>query len=235
MKSIKVLVLIVLLWQFSYAAEEISQAKAAELSLHRMERLVTLENIDKSFVKDFRALKVAVLEKKDPADPRFYILAEQYAAEDGTKNELELWFNPDAPDRRKQWPPFNVKSGGSATGAPQWPVEEKDAVTLAENASHYILDNWQTKEELKLYNEKLVSLSLTQVVRETGEIIAQVDFEVSDKDAPILRVFIKAQDGGFDSAVLVPKPTQPDQPVEPPPADNPVQPPPPEKPTESGG
>ncbi len=225
MKLIKVVFLVILMGQFSYAADEIpvkitSAAKAAELALHRMGRLVTLEEIDKSFIKDFRALQVEVLEKKEPSDPRFYILLEQYAAEDGTKNELELWFNPDAPDRRKQWTKFNVKAGGPAKGAPTWPVEEKDAATLTESASHYILDNWETKEELKLYNEKLVGLTLSKAVRETGEILAQVDFEVSDKEAPKLRVFVKAADGNFDSAEFIAKPkeepVEPTQPTQPP-------------------
>src|SRR3989338_1750846 len=186
---------------FSLALDSLSKAKVAELSLHRIERLVTLEDIDRSFIDKLQSLKVEVLESTSPDDPKFYVTASQYPGEDDTKNEVELWFNPDAKEIKKKWR-FNVKPGSAAHNAPSWPAE-KDAVTLVERATHYVLDNCTSHEELMPYNEKLTSLTVSQIVRESGEILAQVDFEISDPGTPILRVLVKASDGVVDSVVFV--------------------------------
>ena len=186
---------------FSLALDSLSKAKVAELSLHRIERLVTLEDIDRSFIDKLQSLKVEVLESTSPDDPKFYVTASQYPGEDDTKNEVELWFNPDAKEIKKKWR-FNVKPGSAAHNAPSWPVNI-DAVTLVESATHYILDNCTSHEELMPYNEKLTSLTVSQIVRESGEILAQVDFEISDPGTPILRVLVKASDGVVDSVVFV--------------------------------
>lgn len=190
---------------FAHDDHELGKAGVAELALHRMEKLIAFGKVDPSFGLNLKSLSLAALPKTNPTDPGFYALLEQYPAEDGTKNQLELWFSDKV--RPPKWE-HRVTPGGAAQGAPTWP--DKDAVTLMENAFHYLLDHWEENSELAPYNERLEKVSLLPGVNSAGESVAQVDLEVLKEDPleeselPVLRILIKLN-GEFDSYSLIPQ------------------------------
>ncbi len=186
-------------------AEEISNVKAAELALHRIERLVILRKIDESYQSKFKGLTLTLLEQTNPAeDPRFEVIAEQYPAADGTKNKLELLLDNNGKALRHA-----VIAGGAAEGAPTWP--DKDPVTLAENALHYVIENTPAQPqipagELLPFQRALTAFTVTSDSDAGGQQWAVVDI-ASSETRRVLRVNVKI-DGTFGSALLLPEPLQ---------------------------
>ena len=189
---------------FAHEDHELSRAAVVELALHRLEKLVNLKKIDASFQSKLKSLTLSALPKTNPKDPGFYAVIEQYPAEDGTKNQLELWFvDKDLPPRWEH----KVTLGGVAQGAPSWP--DRDAVTLAEMAFHYLLDEWEGNPELAPYNKRVEEVTLLPGVNSAGEAVAQVDLKISKEnqeasEPALLRILVKLN-GEFDSYVLIPQ------------------------------
>lgn len=174
-------------------AEPVSISKAAELALHRVERLVTLSKIDEGFLLKFKSLSIKAVPNSDD-ETRFISVIEQIPGADGTKNIVEIFQNEDGKGIK-----HNVKEGTVATVGPVW--GQKDPVSLAEEASHYILEGHVTKPELIPYYNNLTGFTLEQGKNSTDETVAVVDY-ASTASTKILRVRVKLS-GEFDSAEFI--------------------------------
>ncbi len=180
-------------------AHEVSNAKAAELSLHRVERLVILRKIEEGFETKARNLALSLIPHDDEAEPSFQATVSQWPGTDGTQRSVEIVMNAEGKTLK-----HTVVAGAEPANAPVWP--DKDAVTLAENALHYVIEGAVTKPEVVPFNENLTGFTLSQETNAEGAAGAVVDFR-SSADARVLRVRVKA-DGTFDSAELITPPAE---------------------------
>ena len=184
MKNLKfILPIIGITSGFSAYANLISNAKAAELSLHRVERLVILKKIEESFQSRPKSLSLVLLPHNNETEPVFKATLTQYPAADGTSKSLDILLNGEGKSLSQ-----TVNSGGEASGFPEW--TDKDPVTLAENSLHVILEGAPVKPELVPYNNGLTSFVITQGKNQAGEIFAIVDIRATETD-PVLRVHMK--------------------------------------------
>jgi hypothetical protein len=172
-------------------AQAISPAKAAELTLHRIERLVILKKIDLDFQTKFQSLSVqAAATPVTTADAVAYISqTTQFAAADGQGNALTL--NLTAAGKPLD---FAVAQHGPALSFPTW--ADKDAVTLAEEAMHYLIDHVSVKPELKPFFDGFTDLTLSQTSQGSGQVTIHTTLANQ-----ALRVIIGA-DGNFQSATI---------------------------------
>jgi hypothetical protein len=175
-------------------AETVTQAKAAELALHRVERLVVLKKIEESFETKIKNLRLELVSHSTPDAPSYKVTILQYPGADGKQKALELMMNEEGKALTS-----NVLPGSDAVNSPTWP--DKDPVTLCENSLHYVLEGASTKPELVPFFQKLTSFSLSEGTNAAGEKVAVVDMRTNDRD-PILKVKMK-MDGTFDSAEFV--------------------------------
>ena len=180
-------------------AAQITNAKAAELSLHRIERLVILKKIEESFQSKVKSLSLVLLPHQDPTEASFKATIFQYPATDGSQKSIDIILNEDGKAIGQ-----TVNAGGEALGAPTWPDPNKDPVTLAENSLHYILEGAVTKPELLPYFNGLTSFAITQETNSEGIIHAVVDIGAGPEN-PILRIRIKTN-GDYESAEFLPMP-----------------------------
>jgi hypothetical protein len=172
-------------------AQAISPAKAAELTLHRIERLVILKKIDLDFQTKFQSLSVqAAPAPVTTADSVAFISqTTQFAAADGHGNALTL--NLTASGKPLD---FSVAQHGPALTPPIWP--DKDAVTLAEEAMHYLIDHVAVKPELKPFFDGFTDLSLSQTSQGAGQVAIHTTLANQT-----LRIII-GSDGNFQSATI---------------------------------
>ena len=171
-------------------AQAVSIAKVAELSAHRVERLVTLGKIDAGFNTRLEKITVAAVSLGSVA---FKSMVSQTQPGTGQPMQLEISF-----DQAGKPLTFQIVAGGVAGPDPQW--SGTDAVTLAEDSLHYLIDNLNDPR-LKKFNEGLSTVMLSKgqigssdVAR--GQILSSL---TTDK----LNVYSKL-DGTFISAEIVP-------------------------------
>lgn len=180
-------------------AENISNAKAAELSLHRIEKLVFLRRIDEAYLSKFRHLSLILLPEESQnrdLSARFKIRAETYPATDGTKKGLDVLMN--AQGKVLKYEPF---PGGEPDGAPMWP--DKDPVTLSENAMHRILDNASVISSLVPFFNSLSGFTISPASDESDSLLAQIDV-LSSESSEMLRIFL-TPDGKYKKENYLPK------------------------------
>lgn len=177
-------------------AHEIPTAKAAELALHRIERLVVLKKIEDAFQSKLKNLSFEMLITQKPTDPLFKIVASQYPNSNGTQRKVELLLDEDG----KALQHF-VSRGGEAEGAPNW--SEKDPVTLAEVALHLIVEQSKDKPELAVFESALSELSITQETNADGTVVAVFTAKAAGS-ASLLKIRIKG-DGSVESYEIVSK------------------------------
>lgn len=156
----------ILLANVTYA-ETASQARIGELTSHRIERLVNLKKIDGSFISKLRTIEVQKLPTGNAGDPTFLSVVSQFAGSDGTKNQVEIYFD----DQGKALS-FKLKAGALAQDSTVWP--DKDPSTLVENSLHFVLDHVAEKTELKPFYDGLNYLELRKV-HLNGADLAQVE------------------------------------------------------------
>lgn len=157
-------------------------ARAAELSSHRIERLVNLKKIDASFISKLNTIELQKLTKNQVTDPAFLSTVSQYPGTDGTKNQVEIFMD----DQGKALS-FNVKSGAAAANAPVW--TDKDPSTLVENSLHFVLENNETIPALKPFYTGFLSLTLTKGNKNGADVsIAKI---TSNETQGVLYVYLK--------------------------------------------
>lgn len=171
--------------------QDIASGKIAELTCHRVERLVTLKKIDETFLTGLHTIEVEPI----PASAGFRAVASQYPGADRTMKQVEIVFDA-------QGKPLThaVMPGSAAQGNPQWP--DKDSVTLTENALHHLLDNWSTNPALKPFFTGFKNLALTQVKSAQGENLARIEIHSVETNS-VLEILVKL-DGTFLAANIKP-------------------------------
>jgi hypothetical protein len=179
------------------AAEGITHSYAAELSLHRIERLVILRRLDATFQKNFARLTIDALVPQAPADPAFNIRSHQIAGLDGTARSVDLSF-----DQTGRALAHVVNAGADSASPPAWPI--KDPVTIAENSLHWLEDEGQVVAELKPYYEKLTELEIRPELDPQGALTgAIVSILIAAPGSARLEVKL-ALDGTYLAYRLVP-------------------------------
>lgn len=169
---------------------KVTLAKAAELSLHRLERLVILKKVDLNFQDKFKYIKIRPLES-NPEDIAFHSDLQQYPDSAGEKSTLSIFMNEDGKTLK-----HTVSAKGVAAQTPSWP--DKDPVTLSENALHFVLEEGEkgTQSILPFYNA-LNYLEINQLKEADGSIKALVKMK-SSRSSNVLEVKMNA-DGTFNS------------------------------------
>ncbi len=109
-----------------------TSARIAELSVHRIDRLVVLNKIDASFMKNTAKIEITDVENQAPV--AFNVMISQTPPAKGNPLQVALAF-----DKNGKPLSFQVIDGGTAGQDSAWP--SADAVTLTENSLHYLLDN----------------------------------------------------------------------------------------------
>ncbi len=179
--SLVLLSLCLLVGQFSYAHRDgqSSAAKVAELAVHRIDRLVALNKIDASFLKN--TVKVEIAEVASQTPVAYTALVSQAMPAKGERLSVTMSFDKDAKPLA-----FQVLPGGVAGPDSNWP--ELDSVTLIENALHYILDNVKDAKVAVFY-EEMGSLELSKAVL-NGQNVALAQIWTMD-GADQLKIYLK--------------------------------------------
>jgi hypothetical protein len=115
------------------AEGEISAAKAGELALHRIGKLVDLKKIDAAFVSQIAGVQVAVLPDGNSAGAAYKAIGYLSPGSDGKSSKIEILI--DGAGKALS----NVVSMAQGTSGVQWP--SADPLTISENAFHYVLDH----------------------------------------------------------------------------------------------
>ncbi|MGZ3687637.1 MAG: c-type cytochrome domain-containing protein [Bdellovibrionota bacterium] len=174
-------------------ADPIGQAKAIEQACHRIERLVILKRVDAAFETGAYQLSVQKFSQAAPADPYFKVIALQRPGADGKVSELDLLM-----DDQGKTLSSSVIAVSPAENTPAW--TGVDAITLIENALHYVLDQNSVIAELQPYFRSMTDLTLTQILDASGNPEALVEMRASEVTG-VLRMKIKV-DGTFDSYLI---------------------------------
>lgn|GEM_PF-602515 len=113
------------------SAHDTSRAKAAELGLHRIERLVILRKINASFQTQTETLSIQLLQQRQPTDPFFKATITQGKAADGSQRTVDLMMDDDGKTLS-----FTEVGGTDPARLPSW--TGKDALSLLEVAMHCV-------------------------------------------------------------------------------------------------
>lgn len=143
----------------------IFSAKAAELSCHRIDRLVTLGKIDEEFLTKLERVEVTTPDAGAPAGAVFMTIASQTSPGSGDPFQLKLY-----QDGQGKTLKHEVLAGGAAGSDPQWP--DKDPVSLSENALHYVLENGEINADIEPFLKAFTNLTLTKETQ-NGAPVAQ--------------------------------------------------------------
>ena len=168
----------------------ISTGKVAELTTHRIERLVTLKKIDPQFLH--RLEKIDVI-KVDETQAAYKVTASQTTPAQAKPIQIEMTFDKDG-----KFLDFKALEGGSAGIDPLW--TEADAVTLLEKAMHFVLEN-TSDSQVEPYFLTMTTSSLGKTTI-NGEPVAVAQFKGSAQ-AQTLNVYLKLN-GKFISHEIVP-------------------------------
>jgi hypothetical protein len=167
---------------------------AAEISLHRIEKLVYTNKLPISFQTNFVSISIETLEQKTPRDPLFKVIARQPIALDGTQKKIEFILDPVG--RTQQT--YITKAQEIEIA----PVQlEVNSLTIAELALHYLLDNVKIRPELDVFVDNLLSLSLSQITTPEGK--AKAILEVKAAGSKEKLVIQSAGTGTVESAEIV--------------------------------
>ncbi len=227
MKSAVVILGVLASLQSSRAeAHGVSLAKATELVLHRIERLVILCNLGDSTqpvnlpsqpAYDPSRCKNDWSKPKKGIEPNYQnrLVAMTIDLIAHTEEEEPSFrgvaFQAKGPDGLQKSVTIDLDEEGRPVGKEiekmasfssvetfAWP--DKDVTTLTENALHFVLEG-AANLTLAPYFQGLSSLVVTPGKNAAGELVASVDMKISDQE-PVLRVRIKPN-GDFDSSEIV--------------------------------
>ena len=183
------------------AGAPVTQARAAELALHRIENLVILKKIQPTHVARLKTLTLSPLTRAAEEDPAFQVIASQFPAADGSVSSITLPMRADG----KALKPVESLGSDSIT-APVWPG--LDALTLAENALHCVqgekLDNNRPQlcavPEVAAYESSFNLLTLSQESTASGP-IAVIDIRAQG-NPKILRLRLKTDGVPIDDTPI---------------------------------
>lgn len=178
------------LMQMSYA-EKVPYAKGAELSLHRLERLVVLKKIDETYQSKFRSLFLEVLDQRNAGEPYYKITIGQYPAADRSIRKLILEMDEEGKTLK-----HTVEGTQNGIEAPAWP--DKDPVTLSENSLHFVLEEAEKNNlDILPFHNGLKSFEISSLTHSDGSKKASVKMR-SSLTTKVLEVIMNL-DGTFNS------------------------------------
>lgn len=167
-------------------ANAANPSTAGELALHRVEKLVQLNRIDVSYIKNFESITVEALAQNVPTDPAFKAVVSQVRQNaETTPPQVELSSNSDG-----RVLSHRVIAGVAGTGL-SWP--QKDPLSIAESAFHYIEEHSAHQPPLVVFDVGFKSMSVTQDTRD-GALVAIVNV-MSNQLAQTLEFVIGLDDG----------------------------------------
>lgn len=188
--KIKLLTILLTLSSLHSFAETIATARIAELTAHRIDRLVSLGKIDASFNTSTEKIEITTT---DTAPAAFKALVTQTRPTQGEPLQLEILFDAAAKPLS-----YQVIAGGVVGSEPQW--VGVNAVTLLEESLHEVLENADNAQFAPFYTN-LTSVTLTrEQLNENPVARAQV---TSKDTAAKLNIYFKL-DGSFIFSEIVP-------------------------------
>jgi hypothetical protein len=174
------------------AFAQVTTAKVAELTAHRIDRLVQLKKIDATFNTKLETLEVQAV--NGPAPVAFRSVVSQTMPPQGAPLQVELLF--DAAGKPLS---FKAIAGGVAGPDPGY-NGGKDAVSLLENSLHEVLENATDAKIAPFYNG-LATVTLTKG-KLSGMDVSQAHI-TSSATTSKLNVYLML-DGMFMSSEVVP-------------------------------
>lgn len=173
------------------AAPGIVKAKAAELTAHRIDRLVSLSKIDGSFLTKTAKMEVSVVQNQAPA--YFKVRVSQTQPASGDAMQMDVVYDGNGKPLS-----YNVLPGGNPGPDEGW--TGVDAVTLMENGLHYVLENGEKDANVKPFYTALTTITLAKG-QLAGKTVARTQMK-SSESALTLNVYVNL-DGTFISAEFV--------------------------------
>lgn len=171
-------------------AATVSTSKVAELTAHRIDRLVSLGKIDNGFLTSLESLEVTAVNQPPVA---YKVRVSQTQPANAPPIQLDLSFDKDGKPLA-----YQPVAGGVAGPDPQW--TGIDAVGLSENALHYVLEN-ATDPKLKKFSDGLSTFTLVKGDL-NGATVARGRVQ-SSLTTEKLEIYLQL-DGTFISALVVP-------------------------------
>ena len=173
------------------AAPSIVKAKAVELTAHRVDRLVSLNKIDGSFLTKAAKMEVSVVQNQAPAYYKVRVTQTQPASGDAIQMDVVY-------DGNGKPLSYTVLPDGNAGPDEGW--TGVDAITLMENGLHYVLENGEKDANVRPFYTALTTITLTKG-QLNGKTVARTQMK-SSESALSLNVFVNL-DGTFISAEFV--------------------------------
>ena len=173
------------------AAPGIVKAKAVELTAHRIDRLVSLNKIDGSFLTKTAKMEVSVLQNQAPAYYKVRVYQTQPAVGDALQMDVVY-------DSNGKPLSYTVLPGGNPGPDEGW--TGVDAVTLLENGLHYVLENGEKDASVRPFYTALTTITLTKG-QLNGKTIALTQIKSSESELT-LNVYVNL-DGTFISAEFI--------------------------------
>ena len=175
------------------AQAKIPSANAAELTCHRIERLVILKKIDAAFLNGLKSISVEVLPPAAPGQPAFKTTSLQEA--DAGKQASSLVVTLDENGKPVGQP---IVAAGIASAKPTvWPGV--DPVTILENSLHWVEQN-AAKADVAKFSSGLKSMSIepgTMGAKSVGKV------EILSTDTTQTMNIYMGVDGSFISYEVV--------------------------------
>ena len=173
------------------ALAAVSNAKAIKLAPHRVDRLVALNKLDKSFVTKMEKVEVVVVENQAPV--YFKATVSQTAPATGNPVQVQISLDQDGKPLA-----FQLVAGGIAGPDSAWPG--KTAGELTENALHYVLEN-AASGKIALFDKSATSVTLTKAnLNNEAVALGQVRSSATTEK---LNIYLK-MDGSLIKAEVVP-------------------------------
>lgn len=164
--------------------------KVSELALHRIEKLVILKKIEKTFLTDLKTVDFKNLTQSNPSDPAFQVTGSQVPGQDGTQKKIELNM-----DENGKTLSYNVLTGAVAKDPPQWP--DKDALSLMEVGLHCVQGETigtstacANITELQRFNESLLQQDLSPIVDAQNKITGATVLLTRSIDTVTAKIFL---------------------------------------------
>lgn len=190
-KNILFMVITFLFAGITSAQTTISNAKAVELTAHRIDRLVALNKIDGSFLKKMEKIEVTVVQNQAPV---FYkTKVSQTKPVQGNPMQVEISLDKDGKPLAFQLIPNGV-------AGPDVAWSGKVAGELIESTLHYVLEH-NNEGKVSLFDTSATSVTLTKIIM-NGQSVARGQV-TSSTTTEKLNVYVQL-DGTFISAEVAP-------------------------------
>lgn len=190
-KNILFMVITFLFAGITSAQTTISNAKAVELTAHRIDRLVALNKIDGSFLKKMEKIEVTVVQNQAPV---FYkTKVSQTKPVQGNPMQVEISLDKDGKPLAFQLIPNGV-------AGPDVAWSGKVAGELIESTLHYVLE-YNNEGKVSLFDTSATSVTLTKIIM-NGQSVARGQV-TSSTTTEKLNVYVQL-DGTFISAEVAP-------------------------------